>query len=215
MKLYFVRHGKTEWNLEGRFQGANADSPLLPEALEDIAELGEYLSDINFDKVYSSDQKRAIDTAQLLIDKHNNDLTLETTESLREWNLGILENKKISNMEAIYPKQMYAFRHNLAQFNATQFKAESVFQVTHRISDFVKSLKDNDIENVLIIGHGASLTAAVRHLLGFSSAQLRRAGGLENASVTILETEDFNHFDLVTWNDKEYLNRKKQFKVVS
>ena len=29
MKLYFVRHGKTQWNLEGRFQGANGDSPLL------------------------------------------------------------------------------------------------------------------------------------------------------------------------------------------
>ncbi|MGT2828846.1 histidine phosphatase family protein [Streptococcus hillyeri] len=210
MKLYFVRHGKTEWNLEGRFQGANADSPLLPEALEDIAELGEHLSDINFDKVFSSDQKRAVDTAQLLIDKHdNNDLTLETTESLREWNLGILENKKISNMEAIYPKQMYAFRHNLVQFNATQFRAESVFQVTHRIADFVKSLQDSNVENVLIIGHGASLTASIRHLLGYPSAQLRRAGGLSNASLTILETQDFKQFDLVTWNDKEYLEKKK------
>ena len=29
MKFYFVRHGKTQWNLEGRFQGANGDSPLL------------------------------------------------------------------------------------------------------------------------------------------------------------------------------------------
>lgn len=209
MKLYFVRHGKTVWNLEGRFQGAKFDSPLLPEALEDIAELGTHLSDINFDKVFSSDQKRAVDTAQLLIDKHDNDLTLETTESLREWDLGILENKKISNMEAIYPKQMYAFCHNLAQFNATQFKAESVFQVTHRIADFVKGLKDSDVENVLIIGHGASLTAAVRHLLGFPAAQLLRAGDLSNCSITILETDDFQSFDLVTWNDKDYLDKKK------
>ena len=36
MKLYFIRHGKTEWNLEGRFQGAGGDSPLLPTAIEEL-----------------------------------------------------------------------------------------------------------------------------------------------------------------------------------
>lgn len=35
MKLYFVRHGKTEWNLEGRFQGANGDSPLLESSIKE------------------------------------------------------------------------------------------------------------------------------------------------------------------------------------
>lgn len=34
MKLYFVRHGRTLWNLEGRFQGASGDSPLLPESID-------------------------------------------------------------------------------------------------------------------------------------------------------------------------------------
>ncbi|MEK0398187.1 histidine phosphatase family protein, partial [Tetragenococcus halophilus] len=27
MRLYFTRHGKTEWNEQGRFQGMNGDSP--------------------------------------------------------------------------------------------------------------------------------------------------------------------------------------------
>ena len=31
-RLYFVRHGKTEWNLEGRYQGAHGDSPLLAQS---------------------------------------------------------------------------------------------------------------------------------------------------------------------------------------
>ena len=35
-RLFFVRHGKTEWNLEGRYQGAHGDSPLLPQSLEEI-----------------------------------------------------------------------------------------------------------------------------------------------------------------------------------
>lgn len=208
MKFYFIRHGKTEANLEGRFQGANTDTALLPESFEDVAVLGDYLSTVTFDKAFSSDQKRAETTANLILDKNAKPVSLETTELLREWHLGILEGKKISNMEAIYPKQMYAFRHNLAQFNATQFKAESVFQVTHRIADFVKSLEDSKAENVLIVGHGASLTAGIRHLLGFPSAQLRRAGGLDNSSLTILETTDFQTFDLITWNDTEFLDKQ-------
>ena len=59
MKLYFVRHGKTEWNLEGRLQGAKGDSPLLKESVEQVRELGHYLSDTHFDLVFSSDLPRA------------------------------------------------------------------------------------------------------------------------------------------------------------
>lgn len=36
MKFYFIRHGKTLWNLEGRFQGASGDSPLLEESIETL-----------------------------------------------------------------------------------------------------------------------------------------------------------------------------------
>lgn len=41
MQLYFVRHGKTKWNLEGRYQGGSGNSPLLPESYEDIKKLAE------------------------------------------------------------------------------------------------------------------------------------------------------------------------------
>ena len=41
MKLYFIRHGKTQWNLEGRFQGANGDSPLLETSIEEVSSSGE------------------------------------------------------------------------------------------------------------------------------------------------------------------------------
>ncbi|WP_161949421.1 histidine phosphatase family protein, partial [Streptococcus suis] len=46
MKIYFVRHGKTEWNLEGRFQGYSGDSALLPESYQDLEKLGKYLAEI-------------------------------------------------------------------------------------------------------------------------------------------------------------------------
>ena len=60
MKLYFVRHGKTQWNLEGRFQGANGDSPLLETSIEELHLLGKNMAHIKFDKIFSSDLPRAI-----------------------------------------------------------------------------------------------------------------------------------------------------------
>ncbi len=51
MKIYFVCHGKTEWNLEGRFLGQSGDSALLPEAFEDIQALGQHLADVPFDRI--------------------------------------------------------------------------------------------------------------------------------------------------------------------
>ncbi|MGT2883529.1 histidine phosphatase family protein [Streptococcus ferus] len=204
MKLYFVRHGKTEWNLEGRFQGANGDSPLLESSIKETEELGRYLKAIPFDAVYSSDLERAYRTADIIMNENDSPVQITCSKALREWDLGNLEGQKISLVCAIYPKQMEAFRHNLAQFNNSMFEAESVYQATQRILNFVKSLKDKKEENVLIVGHGATLTAAIQRLLGFESSQLRRGGGLDNSSLTILETDDFSHFNLLKWNDTSY-----------
>lgn len=208
MKLYFVRHGKTEWNLEGRLQGSQGDSPLLKESIDQVRELGHYLSPIHFDLVYSSDLPRAKTTTQLIVEALNPKPEIHYTEALREWQLGKLEGQKISLIQSIYPKEMKAFRENLANFRAEDFQAESVYRTTHRVVQFIQSLKDTGARNVLIVGHGANLTASIRTLLGFEPGLLRKAGGLDNASVTILETQDFQHFTLDRWNDTSYLKDK-------
>ena len=157
MKLYFVRHGRTEWNEEGRIQGANGDSPLLESSIQQLKALGQHLSQTYFDAAYSSDLPRAVHTA------------------------------------------------NLAEFHYDIFGAESVEETTQRTGNFIKSLKDKSGEAILIVGHGANLTASIRSLLGYKTEELRKNGGLNNASVTILTTDDFEHFYLETWNDTSYL----------
>lgn len=206
MLLYFVRHGKTEWNAEERFQGASGDSPLLDESYDHIAQLGQRLSHISFDKVFSSDLKRANDTAQLII-KHQQNPNQEiiTTKALREWDLGKLEGQKISLITAIYPSQMHAFHHNLGLFKAHMFDAESVFQATSRLKRFLQEQADEHVENLLFVGHGAQLTAAIRSLLGYEPALLRSEGGLANTSLTILETTDFKQYKLLVWNDTSHI----------
>ncbi|HFU4455895.1 TPA: histidine phosphatase family protein [Streptococcus suis] len=204
MKIYFVRHGKTEWNLEGRFQGASGDSALLPQAFEELELLGKHLADLPFDAIYSSDLQRATITAEQIAKANRYCQTVQTSPQLREWSFGKLEGSKMSIFRAIYPKQAQALKHNLALFNNDLFEAESVRQVTQRMVDFVQSLKGQDMETVLIVSHGAFLTASIHRLLGFPPAQLRHRGGLDNASISILETRDFEHFTELAWNDTSY-----------
>lgn len=204
MKLYFVRHGRTVWNLEGRFQGAGGDSPLLPESIDTLKKLGQYLKDISFDKIYSSDLPRAVKSAEIIQSQLTNPCPLESVPELREWHLGKLEGLKIATLNAIYPQQIQAFRTNLAKFDTTMFEAESLYSTTQRTTQFIKSLKDSKTEQLLLVGHGANLTASIRTLLGYNEALLRKNGGLDNASLTILETDDFEKFTLKTWNDTSY-----------
>lgn len=204
MKLYFVRHGRTVWNLEGRFQGAGGDSPLLPESIDTLKKLGQYLKDISFDKIYSSDLPRAVKSAEIIQSQLTNPCPLESIPDLREWHLGKLEGLKIATLNAIYPQQIQAFRTNLAKFDTTMFEAESLYSTIQRTTQFIKSLKDSKTEQLLLVGHGANLTASIRTLLGYNEALLRKNGGLDNASLTILETDDFKKFTLKKWNDTSY-----------
>ncbi|AGU81950.1 phosphoglycerate mutase family protein [Streptococcus anginosus] len=213
MKLYFVRHGKTQWNLEGRFQGANGDSPLLETSIEELHLLGKNMAHIKFDKIFSSDLPRAMATAQIINSENHFSQVIESHAELREWQLGSLEGQKVSTITAIYPHQMEAFRHNLAKFNNSIFGAESVYNTTRRTIDFIKSQKGQSYENLLFVGHGANLTASLRLLLGYDFAQLRQQGGLTNGSVTILETQDFEHFTLLDWNNVDHLEAIKTVSV--
>ena len=205
MKLYFVRHGRTEWNEEGRIQGANGDSPLLESSIQQLEALGQHLSQTYFDAAYSSDLPRAVHTAQILLKQNQHPITLQEAPALREWRLGRLEGRIIMELKALYPEEMRAFRHNLSQFHHNLFDAESLSDTTKRTCDFVKSLKGKELDTVLIVGHGANLTASIRTLLGYKPEELRKNGGLNNASVTVLTTEDFEHYHLETWNDTSYL----------
>lgn len=69
-------------------------------------------------------------------------------------------------------------------------------------------MKNQPYQNVLLVGHGANFTASIRTLLGYEPAVLRAQGGLDNGSVTVLETKDFKTFTCLKWNDTSYKQKK-------
>lgn len=194
MKIYFVRHGKTEWNLEKRLQGQSGDSPLLEESFTSIARVHDYLKTIPLDYVLSSPAKRAMTTAQLLTE-----LPVTTDERLAEWNFGDLEGMPIKEALKLYPHEMYTSRNDLVHFDGSVFGAESVSSVLSRFDDLGKTLLSSPYQNILLVGHGASGTAGMRYLAGYSKSELRSEGGLTNNSLTVLESVD-DHFKMTVWN---------------
>ena len=64
--LYIVRHGKTVFNLEAKVHGWT-DSPLSELGISQAEKVGKGLKDISFNTAYSSDIKRAADTAKFIL----------------------------------------------------------------------------------------------------------------------------------------------------
>ena len=64
-EVILIRHGETEWNLSGRWQG-HADSPLSNRGIEQAEALGKRMLRRQLDLFYSSDLERARHTSRLV-----------------------------------------------------------------------------------------------------------------------------------------------------
>lgn len=212
MQLYFVRHGKTKWNLEGRYQGGRGNSPLLPESYEDIQRLADYLKGTNFRAFYASPLQRALTTAVTLRNDMGITVPVIIDERLREFNLGDLEGMKFVDAERKFPEQIKAFRYEPDRYDPAGFHGESFTHMIARgealIDSIVKRYPDPD-DKVLLVSHGAALCALIRSLEGYKIADIRKRGGLTNTSLTILETNDAGKsYQEKVWNETSYLDRK-------
>jgi len=209
MELYFVRHGKTEWNLEGKYQGGHGDSPLLPESLHDISLLAKRLEDTKIDHMYSSPLPRAKTTAETLIKDLKREIPLSVVRDLREFDLGIMEGRKFSELENEMPEVIYAFRHQPSDYDYDLIRGESFEKVAERTTNAVKKIvAENEAKsNVVIVSHGAALVTMIQSLLGTKVADIRKNGGLSNTSLTHLRFEN-GEFRLIKWNETGYLDKK-------
>lgn len=85
-EIWWIRHGESEWNREGRWQG-HTDIPLSAVGEEQARRLGKRLRGRVFDGVFASDLARARQTAQLTFPEAD----LQIDKRLREVNFGDLE----------------------------------------------------------------------------------------------------------------------------
>lgn len=92
--FYIVRHGQTLLNQLDRTQGC-ADSPLTVSGEQAAKKLGKNLSSVEFQAAYTSDTRRAFDTARLLLKESGQSIIeIHQDTRLREWCLGTMEAEK-------------------------------------------------------------------------------------------------------------------------
>ena len=209
-KVYLIRHGKTQWNLESRYQGANGDSPLLKDSYREIELLASSLQRIPFEHAYASPLKRARITAQALLNHLNPEIPLTIDSRLKEFNLGKMEGMHFEDVAAKWPEVLKNFRHHPDKYDESLVEGESFLEVIARfraaIEEYCRQYPNG---NILVISHGAALNAAINALIGTPLAHLKDRGGLSNTSTTILTTNDGRHFELEKWNDTSYLHKSK------
>lgn len=207
-KIYFIRHGKTEWNLDSRYQGANGDSPLLPQSFHEIHLLANSLRDVEIAHMYCSPLSRAKLTAEQLIKDLGRNVPLTVDKRLIEFNLGKMEGMKFAKVAEKWPDVLDNFRHHPDRYDPSIVGSESFPSVIARMSEAVREYVGKYPHgNVVVVSHGAALNAAINGLLGKPLAHLKDRGGLSNTSTTVLSTTDGQHYDLIKWNDTTYLHK--------
>lgn len=175
MILYLMRHGQTNWNVEGRVQGWN-NTPLNTKGIEQARTAGEKLAGEDIETVYSSDLRRAKKTAEIV--SAALDLPLHYTKRLREMNFGKAEGVKKTDLAAKFPYIYAAFNdlNNQERYDIRYPDGESIGEVQQRFIKFLTKLLDDRRQKVLIVTHGMFVRI-------FAESCLKKTLRLENGSV--------------------------------
>lgn len=211
MEFYFIRHGKTEWNLARRFQGAHGDSPLLPQSYVDMKDLAKYLDHERFEAIYASPLPRALNTAKGIQAAMKENLPIIIDDRLHEFDLGKLEGMTFDNAEKKFKTQVDNFWNAPDKYNGKELAGEDYEDVIARGKAFARDVFNKypkPKDKVIVVSHGAALSAIMGGLLGYPLHDIRKNGGLGNTSLSILETDNGKDFKKIAWNKSDYLKRE-------
>ncbi len=165
MIVYVARHGETDWNREGRYQGRR-ESHLTATGRAQAAALARALEGVSVGRVVSSPLARCAETAEPIALQHG--VTLEKDARLIEIAHGTWEGRLRADIEREDPTTMRAWREQpqLVAFDG----GESLGQVLERWRTFAGELGGND--DVLLVTHDVVVRLAILEATHHSAARL-------------------------------------------
>lgn len=154
-RLWLVRHGETNWNIEGRYQGVS-DVSLNDNGRSQAQEMGRILASngVRYHAIYSSHLKRAYETA--IIIAHWLKLPVFVDKRLREMELGEWESQLYSEINKKYPEKIKERLVNPAHAHAPG--GESALELAERMSraaDDISAIYPGG--DVIVVTHGMSI----------------------------------------------------------
>jgi probable phosphoglycerate mutase len=200
MEIFAIRHGETEWNLEGREMG-HLDSPLTQRGLTQVDALAQRMASLSLDLVYSSDLERALRSAEIIANACG--LPLESEPRLRERCMGIFEGLTLDEIRLKFPGERTAFEND--RFNYLIPNGESGLQRTERsIRVFSEIAKRHPFSRVAVVTHAGLLGGFCKHVLGVDPS-LHGGYVADHASMSVFEYR-IGGWKLQTWNDVSHLD---------
>lgn len=181
-KLLLVRHGETEWNREGRYQG-QSDIQLNATGIRQAERLRDRINGERLDAIYSSDLKRAVTTAGIIASGQG--IGTIACSELREIDFGQLEGKNFaqSMLDPIQAKWW-----NSRDPRISPPGGESINQLSSRVSQFITRVNALSSEKtMLIVAHGGSLRALLCLLLEINPKYWWQMQ-LDHASLSVVRT---------------------------
>ena len=174
MRFFYVRHGQTDWNLARKMQGGQTERPLNETGIQQAEETRKTLEGKEFDIVIVSPMKRAIQTAEIILDNRN--VPIITEERLRERKLGELEGNPVTEQceEEIWD----------CKLNKSYKNGESVLEFEKRVLEFIEEAKEKyKDKTVLIVAHGGVAKVFKKYLYGVPKNNNLNQYGMKNCEI--------------------------------
>ena len=163
-EIIFIRHGETEWNSQQRMQG-HSNSDLSSVGQAQIQALGQWMKNVPFDLIYSSDSLRAKQTAEAITQFSGHELQFD--QRLREKNLGVFEGLTSEEARERHPEVFRLFKTAGSKYVIDE--GESTQQLQDRALEIVNEIRIKHLEErVLLVTHGGFIRVVMKHSLGLS-----------------------------------------------
>jgi broad specificity phosphatase PhoE len=184
-ELLLVRHGETDWNRERRFQG-HADPPLNDAGREQARMLAENLADEGIDAIYTSDLRRARETAEILAARSGSEVV--ALRELREIDVGDWQGLTWPEIEERHPDGAARWGRDGHGWDG----GETYDQLRERIVAALHVIAERHPgQRVLVVGHGGTVRATRAFVEGVSVVESRgRSPAIGNCEVFRVVTED-------------------------
>jgi probable phosphoglycerate mutase len=191
--LCLARHGETNWNIERRFQG-QFDIALNARGRAQARALAKELENAHFDRVYSSDLRRAYATAEAVAQARG--LAIETTPQLREKDDGAWQGHTHAEVQVIYEDIYPQYLTREPRFAAPN--GETLERFRDRVAaELTKIAAENQGRTVLVVAHAGVLDIAWRLATG-KRLEEKREHPVLNATPNWIAYED-GRWSLVNW----------------
>lgn len=207
-EIIVIRHGETEWNKEGRIQG-HLDVELNEIGREQARAVADRLSrEPKISAVYSSDLKRALETAETIAQSCGG-LEVFQDPGLRERHLGQIQGLLYSQVSKSKTHSK-AYRAMVSHSDDEEIPGggESLDQLRQRCASSLKRIaKSHRGERVVVVSHGGTIRALCR--LASSSTNGHPVGKILNTSVSVFhfygDDGDEEQWTIKCWGDVSHL----------